>query len=403
MTEARPPSFACLPWALLRALAAIVLALVSAPASALTLGYLEWAGDPRYEQAHVDLGLPLQPRGRPFQAAEIAAREGRFALRAANAKLSFERVSVEDRAGVGPALDKFAAAGISFVLLDLPDAMVEAAAVHPGAGAMLMFNLSALGDRVRLACHANLVHVAPSHAMLFDALAQYLISRKWRELFLLTGPTEDDQVLRKAFDRSAKRFGLKIVAEKPFKLGKDPRDRDANNVALLTNGPDHDLVIVLDAAGEFARDVPYHVQRPRPVGGSAGLVADWWHWAWERHGAPQLNNRIRDKSGHLMSGFDWSAWAAVKLLVESVLRTGETEPAALRDYLLGEAMVLDGFKGYPLNVRPWSRQLRQPIFLTAGNVVVERAPLAGFLHRVNNLDTLGLDEREVDCRAEARR
>lgn len=96
-----------------------------------------------------------------------------------------------------------------------------------------------------------------------------------------------------------------------------------------------------------------------------------------------------------MRGQDWSAWAAVKTLIEAVLRTESTELATLRDHVLGDQLALDGFKGYGLDFRPWSRQLRQPIFLTTGDAVVARAPFPGFLHKVNNLDTLGLDEREV--------
>ena len=380
-----------------RLLAMLVGMAFAMPATALTLGYIELADDPRYDEGHLELRLPLHPLDRPFEAAQVAAREGRFALQQAGAKLAFERVELDARGQVATELDRLASGGVRFVLLDLPDDLVADAAAHVAGSDLVLFNLTALADNLRRSCSSNLVHVAPSHAMLYDALAQYLVSRKWRKVFLLTGPGEQDKNLRESFGRTAKRFGLKIVAERPFVLGKDPRQREGNNVALLTNGPDHDVVVVLDAEGEFARDVPYQVQRPRPVVGSAGLVADWWHWAWERHGAPQLNRRVLKKTGHLMRGHDWSAWAAVKLVVESVLRTGKTDPATIRDYLFGDQLVLDGFKGYPLNVRPWSHQLRQPVFLTTGNAVVARAPLTGFLHRDNNLDTLGLDEREVNC------
>ena len=50
-----------------------------------------------------------------------------------------------------------------------------------------------------------------------------------------------------------------------------------------------------------------------------------------------------------------------------------------------------------LNFRAWNNQLRQPIFVTTTNWVVERAPMEGFLHQTNNLDTLGFDERETKC------
>ena len=88
---------------------------------------------------------------------------------------------------------------------------------------------------------------------------------------------------------------------------------------------------------------------------------------------------------------------AVKSVVEAMLRTQGGEFARVRDYLLGDEVVLDGFKGNRLNFRPWNRQMRQPLLLVTHNWVVERAPLRGFLHQTNNLDTLGVDERGTRC------
>jgi ABC transporter substrate binding protein (PQQ-dependent alcohol dehydrogenase system) len=234
--------------------------------------------------------------------------------------------------------------------------------------------------------------------MLMDALAQYLVARKWRAALVLRGTGAADAALLGAFDRAARRFGVRIVETRPFVLGRDPRERGQNNVALLTAGADYDVVVVLDTDGEFAREVPYAVQRPRPVVGSAGLVADWWHWAWERHGAPQLNNRFARVARRPMTGYDWSAWLALKAIVEGVVRTRSTEPRAIAGFLTGEQAVLDGFKGNRLAFRRWDRQLRQPLLLTTGNWVVERAPLDGFLHARNTMDTLGFDEKESRCK-----
>jgi hypothetical protein len=47
-------------------------------------------------------------------------------------------------------------------------------------------------------------------------------------------PGAGDRLLLAAFQRSAKRFGVKPVAETPFKLSNDPRERDLGNVRLLT-------------------------------------------------------------------------------------------------------------------------------------------------------------------------
>jgi ABC transporter substrate binding protein (PQQ-dependent alcohol dehydrogenase system) len=242
-----------------------------------------------------------------------------------------------------------------------------------------------------------MLHIAPSQSMLMDALTQYLITQKWRKMLVLQGPRSQDKDLVEALQRAKKRFGLKIVDIRPFKLGRDPRQRSRNNIALLTSGKDYDVVFVADSDGEFARAVPYQVQKPRPVVGSAGMVPDWWHWAWERHGAPQLNKRFYRKANRRMTGYDWTAWMAVKVIVEAVQRTKTTDFGAISEFIRSEDIVLDGFKGYRLNFRAWNNQLRQPIFVTTTNWVVGRAPLDGFLHQTNNLDTLGFDERETKC------
>jgi ABC transporter substrate binding protein (PQQ-dependent alcohol dehydrogenase system) len=231
-----------------------------------------------------------------------------------------------------------------------------------------------------------------------DALVQYLVARKWRQVLLLQGPRPEDARLAQALERSAKRFGAKIVAKRPFVLGSDPREREKNNVALLTAGEDYDVVFVADTDGEFARGVPYQTLKPRPVVGSEGLVADAWHWSWERHGAPQLNTRFEKRTERRMTDRDWAAWIGVKAVVEAALRTTSTDFRTVAGYMRGEQIVLDGFKGYRLNFRPWDNQLRQPLLLATHNWVVERAPLPGFLHQSNNLDTLGFDKPESSCR-----
>ncbi len=48
-------------------------------------------------------------------------------------------------------------------------------------------------------------------------------------------------------------------------------------------------------------------------------------------------------------------------------------------------------------MRPWDHQVRQAVLLAAPYEVVASAPIEGFLHRTNVLDTLGDDEPETSC------
>ena len=98
-----------------------------------------------------------------------------------------------------------------------------------------------------------------------------------------------------------------------------------------------------------------------------------------------------------MRDADWAAWLAVKAIAEAVQRTKSADFKTLRAHLNSPDLVLDGFKGNKVNFRPWDRQLRQPILIGTHNRVIERAPIEGFLHKDNNLDTLGFDRRESLC------
>jgi ABC transporter substrate binding protein (PQQ-dependent alcohol dehydrogenase system) len=235
--------------------------------------------------------------------------------------------------------------------------------------------------------------------MLADGLAQYLVTKQWRNLLLLQGKLPRDQAFSQAFRKTAKKFGLKITEEKEFVLSNDPRQRDQNNIALLTTHQS-EVVLLVDTDGEFGRYVPYQTVHPRPVVGTEGLIPSAWHWAWERHGAPQLNQRFVKRAKRKMLGPDWAAWAAVKVIVESVLRTKSTDFEKVTGYLKSDRLTLDAYKGTPASFRPWNNQLRQPILLHTHNAVVDRAPLRGFLHPTQNLDTLGVTSEGSGCRIE---
>ena len=58
---------------------------------------------------------------------------------------------------------------------------------------------------------------------------------------------------------------------------------------------------------------------------------------------------------------------------------------------------LAGFKGRALTYRTWNGQLRQPIAIAHPRALVAQAPLEGFLHQTNELDSLGLDRPESKC------
>src|SRR5262245_61529889 len=108
-------------------------------------------------------------------------------------------------------------AGASFVAVDASPQTVTALADSLKGRDALMFNAGSSDDRLRGSdCRPNVVHTAPSRAMLADALAQYLRWKRWQSWFLVLGTEPDDLAFAEALRRAAKRFGLKIVEERAF-------------------------------------------------------------------------------------------------------------------------------------------------------------------------------------------
>jgi ABC transporter substrate binding protein (PQQ-dependent alcohol dehydrogenase system) len=366
----------------------------------MPIGYLEITGDERYDQNRSYAGIQVRRRWRPVAGAELAVRGSRVLRRALKLEFSLERGAAETAAELVSVIERLAAErGVRFFLIDAPAEALTAVAEGTRGRELLLFNVSEAADVLRGAqCQAHLMHVIPSHAMLTDALVQYLAAKRWRDVLVLKGPLAEDAALVRAFENSARRFGVRLAGIRDFVLSNDPREREKNNVVLLTQGVDYDAVFLADTEGEFGRYVPMQTALPRPVIGTEGLIAAAWHWSWERHGAPQLNQRFDKHAKRRMQGADWAAWAAVKAIVESVVRTGSTDFAAVGAYLRGDKLTLDGYKGNPASFRPWDNQLRQPILLHTHNAVVERAPLEGFLHPTQNMDTLGYDRGDGMCR-----
>lgn len=374
-------------------------ALVAGAAEVIRFGYLALSEDPRYDERKAYFRTLSRPLGAPFAGAEVALREARFVGQALGVSFELAPARGVDAPALVAEVDKLYAEGVRHFLIDAPGKAVAEVAAATRGRALLLFNVAAPDDALRQAqCQAHLYHTLPSHSMQTDALAQFLVSRKWRSVLLLQGPRDDDRLIGAAFENSARRLGLKIVNKKDFVLSNDPRQRELGNVGLLTAGDDHDVVFVADSDGEFARSVPYDTVRPRPVVGAEGLVAEAWHWAWARHGAPQLTRRFEKQAGRHMGSADWAAWVAVKAVVEAVVRTGNAPFDKQVAYLGGEEITIDGFKGNRLYFRDWDRQLRQPLLIATHNAVIERAPIEGFLHQTNNMDTLGFDRRDSRCK-----
>lgn len=288
-----------------------------------------------------------------------------------------------------------------FMVVDAPAETLLAIADLPQAQDALLFNAAAGDVALRGAdCRVNILHTLPSDAMRTDALAQIFVQRRWDDLVMIAGTHSKDLAYADALRASLTKFGLDLEAEKTWAFDADMRRAAAQEVPLFTQDfGDYDVLVIADETDDFGRYILYNTWQARPVAGSEGLTAVTWSSVIEQWGAAQLQNRFEEAHGRDMTSQDYAAWAAVRSLGEAVTRTNAADLATLRDYILSDDFELAGFKGRPLTYRDWNGQLRQPIAIAHPRALVAQAPLEGFLHQTNELDTLGLDRPESNCEA----
>ena len=268
----------------------------------------------------------------------------------------------------------------------------------------LLFNVRAPDDVLRSdACNRNTLHILPSRAMLADGLAQYLAWKRWREWVLIVGQTEPDRLYADAIRRAAKRFGAKIVEEVQWDFDTGARRTDSGHVNEQQEVPnatqtrDYDIAIVADESDNFGEFLTYRTYRPRPVGGTQGLVATSWHRSHEQWGGTQLQRRFKKLADRDMTPRDYVAWAAMRAIGEAVVKANSADPEKLRTALFDPSFKLAAFKGVPLTFRAWNGQLRQPILVSGPRSLITVSPQRQFLHERSPLDTLGYDLPESAC------
>nr|WP_294513934.1 ABC transporter substrate-binding protein [uncultured Rhodopila sp.] len=321
---------------------------------------------------------------------------------------SFEMVDVPVRKGANlpAALDHLAGQGVRLVMTDLDADGVLLLADGARTRGMTLFNLAAPDDSLRQQdCRGDVIHVAPTRSMLADAVAQYLVWKKWNRWLLVYGSYPSDKLLADAYRRSAKRFGAKIVQEKVSEDTGGSRQSDSGvvqtqqQIPVLTQGaPDYDVLVAADENQVFAGYLPYRTWDARPVAGSAGLEPVTWDASSESWGGTQLQNRFVKLFNRRMMPLDMQAWTGVRMIGEAATHTGSTDAGKLIAYMKSPEFGIAAYKGQLLTLRDWDLQLRQPILLSDGRTVVSISPQPGFLHQSNELDTLGIDRPETKCK-----
>jgi len=299
------------------------------------------------------------------------------------------------------------ASGHRFFLTDLEPDDLLAVADLPEAKNAIFMNIRSSATRLRQEdCRKNVFHIIPDYAMRADALAQYLIWKKWPKWYVIRRDTPEDQDYLAQVKRSAARFGGKVVEDHLYDLPPGARNLDSGHQQIqqqmaqeTERAPEHDVVWAINSDDDFGDYLMYRTTLPRPVVGTQGLQATAWDKSYTESGAMHFQNAIPRIANRKPVERDYTAWLGFRSLSEAAMKAGTIEPKDVKKYLLSEDFKLEAFKGQALSFRPWDHQMRQPVILGGGTrVPVSTSPQEGFLHPKNLTDTLGFDEPESKCK-----
>jgi ABC transporter substrate binding protein (PQQ-dependent alcohol dehydrogenase system) len=374
---------------------------LAADLTEIRIGYL------RHDGVRPTLSLAEQPAENDGVAgARLAIEDNNTTGRFLDQRFTLDEVRLKDADDPAAAAVALVDRNAGFIIADLPaDALLKAADAIRERGALLL-NAGAIDDRLREEdCRSNVMHTAPTRSMLADGLAQYLVWKQWKRWLLVLGSHPEDKLFADALRRSATRFGAKIVQERIFEDTGGARRTDSGITLIqrqmpvfTQQAPAYDILVAADESEVFASYLPYRTWDARPVAGSAGLVPSSWDAAHDQWGAVQLQNRFLKLNARHMTALDMQAWTAARMVGEAAARTKSGDPKTVTGFLKGPDFSLAAFKGQRLTLRDWNLQLRQPILLADGRMVVSVSPQEGFLHQVSELDTLGVDRPETKCK-----
>ena len=297
--------------------------------------------------------------------------------------------------------------GDALIVADLEPQDLLAVADLPEAKNSVIMNIRSSAEALRQEdCRPNVFHIIPDWAMRADALGQYFIVKKWPRWLVIRGDSAADKDYLAQIQRTAKRYGGKIVQEVVYPYPPGSRNTDSGyqqvqaQIPMVTEQtPDHDVIWVIDTDEFFGDYLPYRTYKPDLVVGTQGLQALAWDKSYTEYGSMTFQNDLFKLTKRDATERDYTAWLGVRALTDAAMRAGKTSVPDIKQFILSKDFNLEGHKGVALNFRPWDHQMRQPIILGGGTrTIVSKSPQEGFLHEKNVNDTLGYDEPETKCK-----
>ncbi|ROV59961.1 branched-chain amino acid ABC transporter substrate-binding protein [Vibrio ponticus] len=339
------------------------------------------------------------PKDSGLQGAVLGVADSNSTGKFLKQSFQLKHAEFDSTEGILSKLDQAYATGEHLFVLNVSTPTLVAANQWAQQKGVLLFNVNDSADELRSTqCLTSVLHTAPSNAMRSDAIAQWLLSKRFNQVLMVNGSKPEDKALSESFRRSAKRYGLNVIEEKTWSFNSDLRRSAQQEIPLFTQTrKEYDVVYVADQSKDFAEYLPFNTYIPRPVVGSAGLEALSWHAVIEQWGAAQVQKRFRDQANRSMNELDFSAYLAVRSVAQAVHKQKSSQNQDIVNFIKSDDFELAAYKGRKLSYRSWSGQLRIPMALVQPNGLVSLSPQAGVLHPRTELDTLGFDIEETQC------
>jgi branched-chain amino acid transport system substrate-binding protein len=293
---------------------------------------------------------------------------------------------------------------------------------------IVCLNAAARGGELRgEKCQGSTFHVEPDLAMYTHAMGRWLVQnnrKRWH--YVVSERAFGQEVYQRASRflhlQGGTESGRSVIApgQADFKDVLAPLARgDAEAVVVALSGEElRNFLEQYKASGltTLLAGIPLDtiaLWQASPETLQGVWVTSWYH-ELERFSARELNRRFVRRFERPAEGYAWANWAAVKMVMEGVLRSASTDATLLANYLQG-APPFDGHKGRALTFRDWNHQLRQPLYVLKAReakppnawdileLIGEMPPPAARGQSVMEvLDTLGEPKTESTCRLETR-
>lgn len=249
------------------------------------------------------------------------------------------------------------------------------------------FNIGEAKEEFR-SCSPYVFHVEASQEMYLRGLVRDLVARGTRRWFLLYPASPHGQKMADLAQRIIASNGGAVVGQWGVPQGVriyqpvlETAGHQGTEALLSLLPPEDQDFLVAQLEGPLAFSVvhfPYpEVQtrvywlRMRQVTDRPETTYRLDLWEGTANSGRALNDEFASRTGVPMDPSAWAVYAAVKVVVDSALATGSTDPTRIARYVADPHTRFDLYKGAPLAFRPGDHQLLQPLYLVQVNPQAE--------------------------------